>query len=50
MKLPSLHWNFGGVLADIKTSFGENVNFINVTCEKGEIKVQPYSAYSEQKE
>ncbi len=39
----------GGVLADIKTSFGENVNFMNVTCEKGEIKVQPYSAYSGQK-
>lgn len=39
----------GGVTADIKTSFGENVNFLNVTCEKGEIKVQPYSAYSGQK-
>lgn len=39
----------GGVLADIKTSFGENVNFLNVTCEKGEIKVQPYSAYNGQK-
>lgn len=39
----------GGVIADIKTSFGENVNFLNVNCEKGEIKVQPYSAYSGQK-
>lgn len=36
----------GGVLADIKTSFGENVNFINITCEKGEIKLSPYSSYS----
>ncbi len=36
----------GGVLADIKTSFGENVNFLNITCEKGEIKVEPYSAYN----
>jgi glucose-fructose oxidoreductase len=36
----------GGVLADIKTSFGENVNFMNILCEKGEIKMAPYSAYS----
>lgn len=36
----------GGVLADIKTSFGENINFLNITCEKGEIKMAPYSAYS----
>jgi glucose-fructose oxidoreductase len=36
----------GGVLADIKTSFGENVNFLNVNCEKGEIKVEPYSGYN----
>jgi glucose-fructose oxidoreductase len=39
----------GGVLADIKTSFGENVNFLNITCEKGEIKIQPYSSYNGQK-
>jgi glucose-fructose oxidoreductase len=38
----------GGVLADIKTSFGENVNFLNITCEKGEIKMQPYSEYNGQ--
>lgn len=38
----------GGVMADIKTSFGENVNFLNITCEKGEIKIDPYSAYSGQ--
>lgn len=36
----------GGVLADIKTSFGENINFLNITCQKGEIKMAPYSAYS----
>jgi len=38
----------GGVLADIKTSFGENINFLNIACEKGEIKIQPYSAYNGQ--
>ncbi|TDH20672.1 Gfo/Idh/MocA family oxidoreductase [Segetibacter sp. 3557_3] len=36
----------GGVMADIKTSFGENVNFLDVTCQKGVIKVAPYQAYS----
>jgi glucose-fructose oxidoreductase len=36
----------GGVLADIKTSFADNINFINITCEKGEIKLSPYSSYS----
>lgn len=36
----------GGVLADIKTSFGENINFLNITCPKGEIKMAPYSAYA----
>lgn len=36
----------GGVRADIKTSFGENVNFMNITCEKGELKMSPYSTYS----
>jgi glucose-fructose oxidoreductase len=36
----------GGVLANIKTSFGENVNFMNILCDKGEIKMAPYSAYS----
>ncbi|WP_207510917.1 Gfo/Idh/MocA family protein [Longitalea luteola] len=38
----------GGVMADIKTSFGENINFLNITCEKGEVKVQPYSSYNGQ--
>ncbi|MEO6220595.1 MAG: Gfo/Idh/MocA family oxidoreductase [Ginsengibacter sp.] len=36
----------GGVLADIKTSFGENINYLNVNCQKGEIKVSPYQAYA----
>lgn len=36
----------GGVLANIKTSFGENINYMNIQCEKGEIKMAPYSAYS----
>ncbi|MBE7169453.1 MAG: Gfo/Idh/MocA family oxidoreductase [Williamsia sp.] len=35
----------GGVLATIKTSFGENVNFMDITCEKGQIKMAPYSGY-----
>lgn len=36
----------GGVTADIKTSFGENINFLTVNCEKGDIKMEPYSGYS----
>jgi glucose-fructose oxidoreductase len=36
----------GGVIAEIKTSFGENTNFLNIVCQKGEIKMSPYSAYS----
>lgn len=36
----------GGVFADIKASFGENVNFMDITCEKGIIKMAPYSAYA----
>ncbi len=36
----------GGVMANIKTSFGENVNFMNIYCEKGVIEMAPYSAYS----
>jgi len=38
----------GGVTAGIKSSFGENINFLNITCEKGEIKMDPYSAYNGQ--
>jgi len=36
----------GGVIANIKTSFGENINFLNIACEKGDIKMDPYSAYA----
>lgn len=36
----------GGVQAEIKTSFGENINFLTVECEKGLIQMEPYSAYS----
>jgi len=36
----------GGVTAEIKTSFAENINFLNITCAKGEINMSPYSAYS----
>lgn len=36
----------GGVLADIKTSFGENINILDITCEKGAINMAPYSAYA----
>lgn len=36
----------GGVFATIKTSFGENINFLDITCEKGDIKMSPYSGYN----
>ncbi|MBD0288947.1 MAG: Gfo/Idh/MocA family oxidoreductase [Flavisolibacter sp.] len=36
----------GGVMADIKTSFGENINYLNISCEKGEIRIAPYQAYA----
>lgn len=36
----------GGVMAKIKTSFGENINFSNISCEKGEIKLAPFSSYT----
>ena len=36
----------GGVIADIKTSFGENINFMDIECEKGTIKLSPYSGYT----
>jgi len=35
-----------GVMADIKTSLGENINYLNITCGKGEIKVSPYQSYA----
>lgn len=36
----------GDVLAYIKTSFGENINYLDVECEKGDIHVAPYQAYA----
>ena len=36
----------GNVRGDIKTSFGENINYLNINCEKGEIKIAPYQAYA----
>ncbi len=36
----------GGVVADIKSTFGENVNFMNISCEKGDIRLAPYSGYN----
>jgi glucose-fructose oxidoreductase len=36
----------GGVIADIKTTFGENTNFLTIGCEKGEVKMEPYSEYA----
>lgn len=36
----------GGVMADIKTSFGHDINYLTIGCEKGEIKVSPYQAYA----
>jgi len=36
----------GGVMADIKTSFGESINFSNIFCEKGNITLAPFSSYT----
>ncbi|MDB5205192.1 MAG: glucose-fructose oxidoreductase [Flavisolibacter sp.] len=36
----------GGVLADIKTSFAENINHLHVKFEKGELTVNPYQPYA----
>ncbi len=36
----------GGVLATIKTSFAENVNYLNIECEKGTIEMAPFSSYA----
>lgn len=36
----------GGVLANIKTSFGENINYLNVSFDKGELRLSPYQAYA----
>ncbi|RAI89463.1 Gfo/Idh/MocA family protein [Algoriphagus yeomjeoni] len=36
----------GGVIGTIKTSFGGNMNFLNIKCEKGMIEMEPFSAYA----
>ncbi|WP_192350683.1 Gfo/Idh/MocA family protein [Algoriphagus sp. Y33] len=36
----------GGVIGTIKTSFAENINFLNITCEQGTIEMAPFSAYA----
>lgn len=36
----------GGVAADIKTSYGEGLNQLDITCEKGVIKMAPFQAYA----
>ncbi|MFC4874741.1 Gfo/Idh/MocA family protein [Negadavirga shengliensis] len=36
----------GGVTADIKTSFAENINFLTVACEQGNLEMAPFSAYA----
>ena len=35
----------GGVLANIKTSFGENINHLNIVFDKGEVRMAPYQSY-----
>ena len=34
------------MLADIKTSFGENINYLNIACQKGKIELAPYQSYN----
>lgn len=36
----------GGVIGKIKTSFAENINFLNVRCEKGTIEMSPFQGYA----
>ena len=36
----------GGLLANIKTSFGESINHLDVRFDKGELKVRPYQSYA----
>lgn len=36
----------GGVFADIHTSFAENLNQLDITCEKGVIRMAPFQAYA----
>lgn len=36
----------GGVIGKIKTSFAENINFLNIQCEKGLIEMSPFQGYA----
>lgn len=36
----------GGIFADIKTSFGQNINYLHINCDKGNIDMQPYQQYA----
>lgn len=36
----------GGVMADIKTSFGENINHLDIAFAKGALNVSPYQSYA----
>jgi len=36
----------GGVLANIKTSFGESINHLHITFDKGELRMSPYQSYA----
>src|SRR5215204_5609091 len=36
----------GGVMADIKTSYAENINFLDVNFAKGDLRVAPYQGYA----
>lgn len=36
----------GGAIAECETSFGKNMNSLNVTCTKGSYKLEPFQSYS----
>ncbi len=36
----------GGLMAEVKTSFGENINYLNIECEKGNIELSPFQSYA----
>jgi glucose-fructose oxidoreductase len=36
----------GGIMADMKTSFAENINLLDIICEKGDIRMAPFQGYS----
>jgi glucose-fructose oxidoreductase len=35
-----------GIIADIKTSFGESINHLHINCERGQISMSPYQSYA----